>query len=238
MSTPAYTLFPGTFRASVLVAGALVLAACQSNTGGNQTALLAANDYRLRHPIVITEQPETLDLPIGYSTRGLNRNLSDSVAAFAMSSRRDGNGRVEILVPAGAGNEAAVHSVTPAIRKALQRGGLASGRITTRSYSVEDPSADAPIRLSYARVMATAGPCGEWPDNIAGEFNANRDYENFGCAQQANLAAMVSNPADLITPRASTPPDQLRRANIFENYRTGATTASEYKEGVGASVSE
>lgn len=221
-------------------AGAVVvaLAGCQSQTQGTDTSLLAANDYRLRHPIVVTEQPETLDLPIGYNTRNLNAPLSETITAFAAQSRRNGNGRVEILVPAGAGNEAAVHSVVPHIRSALKRGGVGGNRVTTRSYSVEDASADAPIRLSYPRVMATAGPCGEWPRNMGGEFNRNIDYENFGCATQANLAAIVSNPADLVTPRAVQPPDQQRRAIVFENYRAGKQTASDYKEGVGAQVSE
>jgi len=225
-------------RAGFTGAAVVFLAGCQSQTQSSDTSLLAANDYRVRHPIVVTEQPETLDLPIGYNTRNLNAPLSETITAFAESSRRNGNGRVEILVPAGAGNEAAVHAVVPHIRGALNRGGVGGNRITTRSYSVEDGSADAPIRLSYPRVMATAGPCGEWPRSVGGEFNRNIDYENFGCASQANLAAILSNPADLITPRAVQPADQQRRAVVFENYRAGKKTASEYKEGVGAQVSQ
>ncbi|MEJ8476198.1 CpaD family pilus assembly protein [Roseibium algae] len=238
MSFSANTLFPRTLRIGISLACFGVLAGCQTNTGDSQTSALAANDYRLRHPIVITEQPETLDLPIGYNTRSLNRDLSDSVAAFGSQSLQNGDGAVEILVPAGAGNESAVHAVTPKIRSALKRGGVLGRYITTRSYAVEDASAQAPIRLSYARVMATAGTCGEWPRDIGGGFNVNRDYENFGCASQANLAAMVSNPTDLITPRASTPPDQMRRVVTFEKYRAGDTTASQYKEGVGAEIAE
>lgn len=214
----------------------VILAGCQ--TQSQQSASLAANDYRLRHPIVITEQPETLDLPVGYQTRSLNRHLADSIAAFATNSRTNGNGRVEIQVPSGAGNEAAVHALTPDIRRALKRGGLGGNQIVTRSYPVGDSTADAPIRLSYARVLATAGPCGEWPKNIGGGVNQNDDYYNLGCAQQANLAAMVANPADLITPRASAPSDQNRRATVYQKYRLGEQTASEFKEGVGAEVSE
>ena len=226
------------FRKSLLPVAALVfLAGCQSQPE-QSSALLAANDYRVRHPIVVTEQPETLDLPIGYHARSLNRHLAETITAFAMKSRSHGNGHVEIQVPAGAGNEAAVHAVTPQIRTALKQGGLASRDIVTRSYSVQDSTADAPIRLSYARVMATAGTCGEWPTNIGGDFNQNFDYENFGCASQSNLAAMVANPADLLTPRAVAAADQQRRAVVYEKYRAGTTTASDYKEGVGAEVSE
>lgn len=234
-----HTLFRRSSPLGLLAISVLALAGCNSQTAPSATtSMLAANDYRLRHPIVVTEQPEVLDLPVGMHTRKLNRDLSDAVASFGAQSRRNGNGRVEILVPSGSANEAAVHAVTPSIRGALQRGGLSSNAISTRSYPVQDGGADAPIRLSYPRVMATAGPCGEWPENIGGSPNQNNDYENFGCASQANLAAMVTNPADLITPRASAPADQQRRATVYEKYRAGDVTASKYEEGVGAEVSE
>ncbi|MEP3046691.1 MAG: CpaD family pilus assembly protein [Roseibium sp.] len=237
MSIYGYFRSASACRIGVLIAGALSLVACQSKPQSNAD-LLATNDYRYRHPIVITEAPETLDLPVGRNTRSLHGPVSDTITAFANEAQSKGNGTVEILVPSGSANESAVHSVTRDIRVALQRGGLGRSRISTRTYRVEDPSADAPIRLSYARMMATAGECGSWPANIGGGFGANTDYENFGCSSQANLAAMVDNPSDLITPRASTPPDQARRAVVFEKYRKGETTAGEYKEGVGAEIAE
>lgn len=231
-------LFQGKPGLSICLLCAIVVSGCQSNNTGSQFGTVVANDYRLRHPIVITEQPETLDLPVGRGTRNLNRHLSERITAYAAEARRQGNGHIEILVPAGSANEAAAHSILPSIRTAVKRGGVSGHAISTRSYSVSDYSADAPVRLSFAKVMATAGPCGEWPKNIGGGVFGNNDYENFGCAQQANLAAIVSNPADLISPRAAASPDQMRRATVFEKYREGVPTASEFKEGDGATVSE
>ncbi|GAB4514387.1 MAG: CpaD family pilus assembly protein [Roseibium sp.] len=225
------------FRSALVVAGCMALLGCQ-NQSQSPTAMLAAHDYRLRHPIVVTEAPETLDLPIGRNTRSLNGPIEGTITSFAVDSRQQGNGAVEILVPSGGANEAAVHAVTPQIRRALQQGGLAKSRISTRSYAVQDPSADAPIRLSYASMQATAGECGSWPKNLGGGFGENVEYENFGCAAQANLAAIVANPSDLLTPRAVTPADQNRRAVVIENYRKGDVTASEYTEGVGAEIAE
>ncbi|KZM48403.1 CpaD family pilus assembly protein [Labrenzia sp. OB1] len=223
-------------RSALVLLGCLIMGGCQGSQ--SQSQILASNDYRLRHPIVITEEPETLDLPIGRNTRRLYGPVEGTVTQFAMESRRKGNGAVEILVPSGGANESAVHAVTGNIRTALQRGGLGRSQISTRTYAVNDPTADAPIRLSYARMQATAGPCGNWPKNIGGGFGANIEYENFGCATQSNLAAMVENPSDLLTPRAMTPADQRRRAVVIENYRKGDVTSGEYEEGVGAEVSE
>lgn len=223
--------------AGAALVAAVLVTGCQSKPQ-SQAALLASYDYRYQHPIVVTEAPETLDLPIGRSTRSLGGPVTDTITSFAAEARRNGNGRVEILVPSGGANEAAVHAVTGDIRSALSRGGLAGSQISTRTYSSSDSSADAPIRLSYARMMATAGDCGAWPKNIGGGVGDNGNYQNFGCATQANLAAMVENPSDLITPRASTPADQARRATVIEKYRKGEATAGQFTEGVGAEVSE
>lgn len=224
-------------RSALVVVGCLAVLGCQ-NQAQSPSSLLASNDYRLRHPIVVTEAPETLDLPIGGNTRRLSGPIVGTISSFGVDARQHGNGAVEIMVPSGGANEAAVHSVTPQIRKALQQGGVSASRISTRTYPVRDASADAPIRLSYPRMQATAGECGSWPKNIGGGFNQNVDYENFGCATQANLAVMVENPSDLLTPRASTPADQNRRAVVIEAYRKGDVTASEYTEGVGAEIAE
>lgn len=216
----------------------LVLAGCNSQTVGQNNSQLALTDYSLRHPIVVTEQPEVLDLPVGANMRNLNNSLRGTIEGFGADSRKRGNGRVEILVPSGSRNEAAVHAVVPQIRSALKAGGLSSGAISTRSYSVGDASADAPIRLSYPRIQATAGPCGSWDGNFGNAPNKNIDYGNYGCATQANLAAMVENPSDLLAPRATAPADQARRANVYKNFREGKSTASTFAEGVGAAVAE
>lgn len=237
MSMNLQSRFKLSVSAGVVIFAAAVLAGCQSQPQST-AELVASHNYQVQHPIVVTEAPETLDLPIGRNTRHLRSPVTDTITSFAMDSRRQGNGKVEILVPTGAANEAAVHSVTKDIRSALKRGGLGRSQISTRTYSSSDPNADAPIRLSYSRMMATAGECGKWPKNIAGGIGENVNYQNFGCATQSNLAAMVANPSDLITPRASTPADQSRRAVVIEKYRQGENTTSQYTEGVGAEIAE
>lgn len=225
------------YRGLFAVTASLLVLGCQNQSQGTNSSLLASHDYRLRHPIVVTEAPETLDLPIGRSTRSLGNSISGAVTSFGVDARHNGNGRVEILVPSGGANESAVHAVTPKIRTALQRGGLKASHISTRTYAVTDGSADAPIRLSYARMQATAGKCGSWPKNIGADPNNTDDY-NLGCASQANLASIVDNPSDLLTPRASTPADQARRATVFEAWRTGEAPSGVYSEGVGAQVAD
>ncbi len=224
----------GRIALPIILALAAVLGGCQSEP---TTAVLAANDYRLRHPIVLAERNETLDLPVGTNMRKLSPEMAAAVTSFGHDAIKRGDGTVEVIVPSGAANDGAVHAITPQIRKALQNGGVNRGRIVTRTYPVDDPTAAAPVRLAYLTMAANVASCGQWPDNIAGNF-ANTNFENFGCATQYNLAASVENPADLIYPRATTPADRQRRGVVFEKYRKGEQTAAEYKEGDGAKISD
>ena len=60
--------------------------------------------------------------------------------------------------------------------------------------------------------------CGRWPEDIA-DTSENKQWENFGCSYQNNLAAQVSNPADLLGPRRQTEIDPENRSKVIDVYR-------------------
>ncbi|MFZ5672006.1 MAG: CpaD family pilus assembly lipoprotein [Pseudomonadota bacterium] len=72
---------------------------------------------------------------------------------------------------------------------------------------------------------AHAKACGAWPRDVT-RTSQNDQYENFGCFQQNNIAAMVANPQDLVRPRAQTPSDPMRRSKVIDQYRNGETTSA------------
>jgi pilus assembly protein CpaD len=101
----------------------------------------------------------------------------------------------------------------------------------------------ATIRLNYPKISAVAGPCGLWPEDLGPAISNkgyldNKDYYNFGCAYQHNLAAMVDNPSDLVQPRAETPAYTTRRSEAFEKYRKGTSSATSYPESDRAKLSD
>ena len=104
-----------------------------------------------------------------------------------------------------------------------------------RDYRPTDPRLFATIRVNYPRIIADAGPCGTWPEDIGPSIHNkgyldNRQYHNFGCAAQRNLAAMVENPSDLVQPRTETPAYNARRAFMLDKYRKGESTATVYPD--------
>jgi pilus assembly protein CpaD len=187
-------------------------------------------DYRMRHPITMKESDRTLDLFIGSNRGELNPTQRAQVLAFGLRWKRDATGGIIISRPVGGSNERAAADATHEIASILAASGMPPQSVAARTYPANGPAL-ATVRLSYPKIIAQAGPCGIWPEDIGP--SANRDYFenqpmwNNGCASQRNLAAMVDNPADLVQPRAETPAYTMRRTTVFEKYREGLDTATQ-----------
>lgn len=199
---------------------AMTMLAAGCSTTATSDVKPADFDYRLRHPILISEEPEVMDMPVGMRGPALSPEIETAVRDYVGEYRADGTGSITIQVPTGSANEIAASSTGRAVHYALVRSGVARGDIQVAPYEVGDHAQIAPLRLSYLRVKAVVPRCGIWPDFNHDSY-INKDYYNFGCAQQQNLAAMVANPADFVRPRAMGPADGYRRADIISKYRRG-----------------
>lgn len=186
-------------------------------------------DYRLRHPISITEKDHTLQLFVGANRGSLTPVQRAEVLAFGQTWKGHATGGVIVDLPLGSSNEHSSAEALHEIGSILAATGVPPSSIAVRNYHVS-ARVLATVRISYPVIAAQAGPCGLWPKDIGPSLN--RDYYenqpnwNFGCATQRNLAAMVANPADLVQPRAETPPDEIRRTVVMGKYVQGAPTAT------------
>ena len=213
----------------VLLAGVTlaVLAALASgcSTTGTSNFNPAEQDYRQRHPILISDEPEVLDMHVGMNGPALSPEIETVIRDYASEYRADGTGSITIQVPTGSANELAAASTGRAVHYALVRNGVPRNHIQIAPYEVGDHSQVAPLRLAYLRVKAVVPHCGIWPDSGTANYR-NSSYYNFACSQQHNLAAMVANPADFVRPHAMTPADGSRRADVIQKYRAGADPKS------------
>ena len=130
----------------------------------------------------------------------------------------------------------------PEIRSIVLAAGVPPDGIVVTELPPFPPNQLVPVVLEYPKIVASAGPCGRWPNDLgpaAGlDYMTNDPYYNFGCAMQHNLAAMVDEPADFIEPRAETPPYTPRRNQVFEKYRKGESPATVYPDLDKAKISE
>ena len=218
-------------RAAIVAGCALVICGC--NTDQPQIAAVpdVPTDYRLRHPITISEADHSLEIFVGSNRGELSATQRAELLAFAQTWKREATGGVLVDLPRGTGNERAAAEAVPAIRSILAASGVPADGIVVRGY--HSPGGRlATIHITYPKISAQAGPCGLWPQDIGPSLNRgyfeNQPPWNFGCASQRNLAAMVDNPADLVQPRAETPTYTMRRTTVVEKYRAGTSTATQY----------
>lgn len=223
------------FRAS-LVRGFAVAAVALSTSAclkADPTEMAAAwrDDYKDRHPIVVADREETLDVFFGENGGKLDRRQEGDVVAFAKAYAAHGKGPMTAFVPShgrGAGVGVA------AIRHALGAAGGGGGLIV-RNYQA--PSGGAhPIRLVYTRLQATvATRCGQFPHDVTDISEGtrswkNRDYYDFGCSYQHNLAQQIADPLDIVRGRPEGRVDTQRRIEVFEKGRKGEDPSTNWRQ--------
>jgi pilus assembly protein CpaD len=222
---------------------ALALGGCTHTSQSASVTGSIPTDYRQRHPIVVQEADQTIDIFVGAGRGGLTASQRAEVSALARTWLREGTGTIIIDAPVHTPNARAATDAVREIRSLFAAAGIPSRGVTTRPYQPSDPGQLATVRITYPRIAAVAGPCGLWPEDLGPSvknkgYLDNRPYYNLGCASQRNLAAMVDNPHDLVQPRAETPPYTARRNTVFGKYRDGQATASALPENEKAQLSK
>ncbi len=213
-------------RFALLAAVSGLAAGCSMKSDQGFTGSISA-DYRERHPIVLRDAPRTLDVFAGHG-KSLDLRQENDIAAFARDYSVNGRGGIVAYVP----NVPDGQRQMAGIRGVLSKAGLA-GRISIVSYNPEDPTAAAPVRLSFSKLQAQVDSrCDEWSEDLAQtnrlKSMENRPVPNFGCSFQKNLAAQVANPVDLVRPREETPIDSTKRLNAVTRLRAGADPSTVY----------
>lgn len=216
------------------VAIAMFAAGCQMNRS-QHTGSLPLN-YDQRHPITVGFKPVDIIVHADPYAGGLSAEDATQVAALARQYRNSGQGVIYLQAPSGSAADSAVHASAGQIRQILSREGVDPSVLAVHTYRADGRAGAAPMKLVFYRYAAEAGPCGEWPENVA-HNPSNAQHENFGCASQRNLAAMVEDPRDLLGPRGDAPRDAMRRTTVQDKYRKGEDTATVYADD-GAKVSE
>jgi pilus assembly protein CpaD len=188
-------------------------------------------DYRQRHPIVVREGVQNVEVLVGRNRGGLTPSQRADMTSFAQAWRRESGSGIIIEVPRGGPTDRAAADSMREIRSILTAVGVPSNAIYVRHYRPSRTSL-ASIKLNYSRLVAEAGPCGQWPYDLGPSVKSrdfeNQPYWNLGCATQRNLAAMVDNPADLIQPRGERAPYAPRRTVAITKWTRGENPSGTY----------
>jgi pilus assembly protein CpaD len=141
-----------------------------------------------------------LVLAASSGAQGLTGEEYSQLTNFANDFVRLGRGSLVISVPANAGNSQTAALVAQDAQRALYAGGVDYAKISGGTYQA-DGRPNAPVMLSFARYEAQRMACQPWSEVDPRKTASNLSPDRFGCAQNANLAAMVADPGDLLGDR-------------------------------------
>lgn len=102
--------------------------------------------------------------------------------------------------------------------RAAVAGHLADRLLPVAFAGEEHASAAGGVRLSVLRPVAQPPACGDWSGDPTGPAH-NGDFPPLGCASQANLAAMLADPSDVLGGAGLAPANGENPASWVRAYR-------------------
>ncbi|MFC7377354.1 CpaD family pilus assembly protein [Brevundimonas sp. GCM10030266] len=193
---------------------AALLAGCAS-TGSVAPPTNALSQYALR------VEPGLDRIALAVHEDGLSANQVAALRDLAVRYADTGTGRVQVQGPSG--EDPAASRQTWAIRSALEAAGVPGQNIEVAAYDAPDPR--APVLAGFETVRAVIPNCAAERRDMGGRFS-NSPSLGLGCAINANMAAQIADPRDIVGARVMTPADSGRAAVVFDNYRKGQPTAA------------
>lgn len=202
------------FAATLLLCGpAVLLAGCSQEFASVDDIYVPVTSDE-RFPIQVTHKPFKLN--VSASAGKLSNQDVNALVSFAQAARSNGASPVIVSYPSGSRK---AKSVSREAVQVLRNQGLELGRIRSASY---DGKSDV-VNLSFTRKIAATEKCGDWSQDLS-KNSKNEPYLNYGCFMQNNLAAMVVNPEDFVTPPATGPAPAVARSTALESYQSGEWT--------------
>src|SRR6266702_2395810 len=163
--------------AAALVGLSAALGAC-THTGDVATTASVPDDYKMRHPITVTEANHSIVVFVGRGRGGLSAPQRTDVAGLAQGWIQEATGVITADVPVDTPNARAAADSFREIQAMLLSAGVPSRGLVVRNFHPSDPRQMAAIRLSYPKLAAVAGPCGLWPDDLGPSTKNKSWFEN------------------------------------------------------------
>ena len=191
------------------------LSGCAPNTPD------AASNPMTRYPFAVDRKLVTQPVIFPSDAVTLDEAEKTRVIAFLTHFLQSGGGVLEIRLTAAADDQRADARLR-ALQMYVLKKGARPDEIRLRKVAGAKTD-NGPVILSFEQFAARSFKCTRrnWP---TAANPTNRQHPDFGCSLRANVAAMVSNPADMARPRASQPGDATRRGPVIQNYRLGQPT--------------
>jgi pilus assembly protein CpaD len=214
------------FRAAA-IASMLMAGSCSVANDGTTIS----EDGDQNHPITVEPSYRELKVQFAGGEQGVSTDDAVKFDAFLADYRAHGNGSLGISVPNGAPS----HTAITYFAERAAASGISRDKILVSTHDVAN--GDFRVDVSYISYTAHTDACGDWSQNLA-FVEENQTAPNFGCSVQHNIAAMVADPRDLVSPRGFETADGKRAATIIDSYEQGKPTAAQKTNDQSGAVSD
>ena len=194
---------------------AALLTGCASTGASEPPPLTPLSRYSLR------VEPGLDRIALAVHDDGLSAAQLAALRALAVRYADTGVGRVQVQGPSG--DDPAASRQTWAVRTALESAGVPGQNIEVIGYDAPDPR--APVLAGFETVRAVIPNCSAERRDMGARVS-NQSSLGLGCAINANIAAQIADPRDIVGARAMTAADPGRAAIVFDHYRKGEPTAA------------
>jgi pilus assembly protein CpaD len=216
-----------TYVLQVLSLAAVLLAGSCASPTNDGTVFV---DGLRNHPITVSPRYETVRVAYSDSAAGLSPGDDTKLASFVEDYLYRGDGAISVSVPNGPASSAAISYIS----EHLAHMGVMRSRILVGTHDAAN--GDTRIEIGYIVYSARTDTCGNWTQD-GGDTASNLPMPDFGCSVQHNIAAMVAEPRDLMTPRGMSPGDATRRETVIGTYEKAQSTASQKSADQSANLS-
>jgi len=179
---------------------------------------------KIRNAITVAESIERLELYTRPNGLELSARDKLAVAQFLDGYGRSGEGPLFVNRPSNAVSGLGTQQAEAIIRGLMAQNGINPNAVQTGQYA-SYPGSPAPVVVSYRILRAIPADCREMSNQT--DTFSNQSTPGFGCFQSANLAAMVTDPRQLLEPYAAGQPNAQRRQVVYDRYIQGEPTAAQ-----------
>jgi len=212
---------------SLLAIGAtLALGAC-ATTASDPEPLTPISRYALQ------VEPGLDRIALAVHEAGVSPAQRAALGDLAYRFRAEGASALIVQSPGGEDPVADRHAW--AVAEVLKGHGVPEAALKVEAYAAPDPR--APVLAGFETLQARIPNCSLQHGDLSARIS-NGASRGLGCSVNANLAAQIANPRDIIQPRDMAPAEMGRAAVVFANYRQGARTAAPREELVAARLAK
>lgn len=177
-------------------------------------------EVETQHPLRVKSEVVSLSMPINPWQSKIQPGDMQRLDALVNDFVRRGGGVLEISIVSPGKNSIFALDRANLVRRHVMRRGVQESELRINSMRGGEKGDGKAIVVSYERFSVDPLTCGN--SGIGSTRNNNNvTHPNLGCTTQANIAAMVSNPSDLVRSRERQASDASVSNRTINAYRQG-----------------